>query len=313
MANESTLNKTFNRFKVYGTVSEMGMLEKKGDKWENVPLRIVHTTRDKYVDGQKTEEKIPCEQLRGEITLKVGNGLQRFRVNFSSKKANGEDDKRWEMAKKIMDWVPAIGTPKDKEGMEPSYVTMQGDISIYDNVGKDGKVYSSLQYTGTAKCQRANVDDPSGCSLNANALLANFRPEMTTGEDPEETGRLLVTLYAADNHGQCFPIECIVPVTIKDDDGSDIEMASVFGDCFEVGQTLSCEFNRVVRHIGGNGKKKKAFGKSADIAVSNGYDIEELILVGADTIDEPAELTREDANGNEVPVETDWINPEAMK
>ena len=136
---------------------------------------------------------------------------------------------------------------------------------------------------------------------------------MTTGEDPEETGRLLVTLYAADNHGQCFPIECIVPVTIKDDDGSDIEMASVFGDCFEVGQTLSCEFNRVVRHIGGNGKKKKAFGKSADIAVSNGYDIEELILVGADTIDEPAELTREDANGNEVPVETDWINPEAMK
>lgn len=303
---ESMLNQTFNRFRVTGTVDEMAMMEQQpnGD-WKSVPLKIVKTTRDKYVDGQKTNEKIPCEQLRGSVTLKTSKGTQEFRLNFYSVKSNGESDKRWDMAKKIVDWVPTINAPKDKEGQEPNYVTMQGDIGIYDNPGKDGKMYSNLQWTANAKCQHAKKDEASGCSLVAVAFLNGFRKEtIPSGDDVEETGRLIVDLYGADNRGQCYPITCYVEADMADD----------FEECFEGGQTLDCEFNRVMRHVGSTKPKKRVFGGGkSDVTVASGFDVEELILVGADVIEEPETDVEVDDEGNEKPVKTQYINPIAMK
>lgn len=304
---ESNLNQTFNRFRATGTVDEMGMLEQQpnGD-WKQVPLRIVKTTRDKYVDGQQTNEKIPCEQLRGTVTLKTNKGIQAFNFNFFSVNSDGTpNENTWKMAKKIAEWVPATNPPKEKQDMEPSYVTMQGRVGIYDNVGKDGKMYSNLQWTANAKCQHAKDDEPSGCSLVAIAYLNGYRKEtIPNGEEQEETGRLIVDLYGADNRGQCFPITCYV----------EADMADVFEENFEVGQTLDCEFNRVIRHVGATKPKKRTFGGGkSDVTVSSGFDVEELILVGADEIEEPEELTTIDENGNEVEVKTKWINPTAMK
>src|SRR5699024_858514 len=50
------------------------------------------------------------------------------------------------------------------------------------------------------------------------------------------------------------------------------------------------------------------------VAVNNGFDVQELMLVGGDDeIEEPDELTTEDEDGNEVEVKTQYINPKAMK
>ena len=304
--NETILNQTFNRFKVTGYVEEMGMMELQSNgEWGRVPLRIVKGTRDKYVDGVKTDTKIECEQLRGTLTIKTNDGVQEFNVNFNSLKSNGEPDKRWDMAKKIMDWVPAINPPKEKQGMTPTYVTLQGNVGIYDNVGKDEKVYSNLQWSANAKCQHANTDEASGCSLVGKFYLNNYREEtIQRGDDTEETGRLIVELYGADNKGQCYPVTCYVEADMADD----------FTECFEAGQTLDCEFNRIVRHVGSEKPKKRAFGGGkTNVSVSSGFDVQELILVGADIIDEPDELTTTDDEGNEIPVKTQWINPTAMK
>ena len=304
---ESVLNQTFNRFRVTGTVEEMGMMEQQpnGD-WKRVPLKIVNTTRDKYVDGQKTGEKIPCEQLKGIVALKTSKGVQEFSFNFFSVNSDGTpNENTWKMAKKIMEWVPAKNPPKDKQDMEPSYVTMQGRISIYDNPGKDGKMYSNLQWNANSKCQHAKEDEPSGCSLVATAFLKNFRKEtIPSGDDVEETGRLIVDLYGADNRGQCFPITCYVEADMTDD----------FENCFEAGQTLDCEFNRVMRRVGAVKPKKRVFGGGkSDVTVSNGFDVEELTLVGADIIEEPETDVEIDDEGNEKPVKTQYINPVAMQ
>lgn len=303
---ESTLNQTFSKFRAVGYVNEMGMMEQQSNgDWKSVPLRIVKTTRDKYVDGQKTSEKISCERLNGTISLKTDKGVQEFRVNFYSVNSDGTPSDKWKMAKKIADWVPAINPPEDKEDEEPSFVSMDGYISIYDNPGKDGKMYSNLQWNANAKCQHAKDGTSSGCSLVAVGFLNGFRKEtIPNGDDVEETGRLIVDLYGADNQGQCFPITCYV----------EADMAEDFEQNFEVGQTLDCEFNRVKRQVGSTKPKKRAFGGGkSDVAVSSGFEVDELILVGADVIDPPEEDTIVDEEGNEKPVKTRYINPTAMR
>ena len=296
--NKSILNKTFNRFTAVGTVNEMGMLEQQSDgKWKQVPLQIVKTTREKWADGKPTGERFSINRLRGTITLKTQFGIQEFSINFSDKKSDGKDDKRWTMAKKIMDWVPAINPPEDKKDEKPTLVTMSGSVRIYDNVGKDGKMYSNLQWNAGAKCQHTDNEN-TGCTLTATGYVKSVRPETKIVDDSvEETGRLLVTLYAADNHGQCFPIECIV----------DEELADVFMDNIEVGNTIDCDFDRIKRHIGGDNKKKRAFGRKGSIDTTSGFDVEELILTGADVIEEP------EVNDDSDEIKTKYIYPEAME
>ena len=60
-------------------------------------------------------------------------------------------------------------------------------------------------------------------------------------------------------------------------------------------------------------EREKKFGRKTKVAVNNGFDVQELILVGGeDEIEEPESLVETDENGNEVLVKTDWINPTTM-
>ena len=88
------------------------------------------------------------------------------------------------------------------------------------------------------------------------------------------------------------------------------DMADDFEDSYETQQTINFDFDLVIRHIGEVKKGKKAFGKQSTIAVNDGFDTQELIIVGGD---EPFEEPNEEVDEEGNPVKTQWINPSAMK
>lgn len=296
--NDSVLNKSKNWFTINGVVSEKASLIKGEGR---VPMFIEDTEIDEYDENGKTGDKIKCKRLFGVVSLKTSDGVMDVGVNFKSKTSRGADNKTWAMAEKIMDWIPEIG--EDATG-DPDMVTMSGSVSIYDNFGKDGKHYPTLQFNASQKCQHISMDfENTGCTLSGTAYVKAVKPEMfKRGDDMEETGRYIAECYGADNRGQVFPIDIVV-------DGD--EAIEFMTDDDMIGATVAFEANRVKRHVGGKkSSTKKVFGQSkAD--TSSGFDVEELILVSAEIIEEPEIV--EDEEGNEIPDKTGWLNPVAVK
>lgn len=281
---ESNLNRTSQYFRCVGILSEMNL------KREDAEIKLKK-------DGQPNGT-MDGERIFGSVAVKTDSGIHTFRVFAQSHKSNGEENKRWKMYCAMLDWNPQI----NGNGGEPTLVNLEGTVGINDYVGQDGEIRSSLQWNvGTANT-KATAEEPKGTTLKATLFISAIKPEI---RQEEETGRLIVTLYGADNNGACFPVNAIVGEDMADD----------FADCYETGMTVSFELELSVRHVGGEkqGATKK-FGRAGKVAVNNGFDVQELIIVGGDDeIEEPDELTTEDENGNEVEVKTAWINPAAMK
>lgn len=285
---QTTLQKTQNYYRCIGTLYESNL------KQEACDIKLKKDGKDNgTTKGQR---------IMGNISVKTDKGVHTFNVYFQSLTAAGEESKQWKMAQDMLDWNPRIGG----NGDEPTLVNIEGSVSVNDYVGQDGKVKSGLRWRVSRGNTKAGPEQPKGATLKATLYIHNIAPEtrMVNGE-AEETGRLSVTLYGAENNGTCFPVNAIV----------EEEMAEDFEDCYEVGMTVPFEFELVTHHVGeakNSGKKK--FGRSGEVAVNSGFDVTELILVGGDDeIEEPDELTTEDEDGNEVPVKTRWINPKTMK
>jgi len=296
--NNSELNKSKNWFVINGIVSEKASLVKgKG----RVPMQIEDVEIDEYDENGKTAGKIKCKRLFGLVSLRTADGVLDVGVNFKSKTVRGEDSKTWGMARKIMEWTPEIGDGADGE---PSMVSMSGSVSIYDNFGKDGKHYPTLQFNASQKCQHISMDfEQTGCTLSGTAYVKAVTPEMRkNGDDMEETGRYKAECYGADNRGQVFPID----IMIEGDDA--IEFMT---DDDVVGGTISFVANRVKRHVGGKkSTTMKKFGE-AKAETSSSFDVEELVLVGAEVIEEPEIV--EDDEGNKLPDKSGYMNPVAVK
>lgn len=281
---ESTLQKSSQYFRCVGILSEMNL------KREDAEIKLKK-------DGQPNGT-MDGERIFGSVAVKTDNGIHTFRVFAQSHKSNGEENKRWKMYCAMLDWNPQI----NGNGGEPTLVNLEGTVGINDYVGQDGEIRSSLQWNVSTANTKATAEEPKGTTLKATLFISAIKPEM---RQEEETGRLLVSMYGADNNGACFPVNAIVGEDMADD----------FADCYETGMTVPFELELSVRHVGGEkqGATKK-FGRAASVAVNNGFDVQELIIVGGDDeIEEPDELTTEDENGNEVEVKTAWINPAAMK
>lgn len=284
---KNVLNKTKNYFRCIGTVYEKAL--------ERKAIKVKQFDVDKNPAGE-----VNGEAITGKIAIRTANGIMTFGVYYSTpsaypdKDGNYNESRQWAMAKKMMEWVPEISG----NGETPSEVNVEGTVEIND-YNKDGKVYSGLRW----RINRAehSVVENTGCSLNATCYIYSIVPEVS---NEEETGRLVVTLYGANNKGQCYPITAIV----------EEDLAKDFEDAYTAEDTVNFDFDRIMRHVGGTKSGKKAFGKTSAVTVNHGFDVEELIIVGADEpIEEPDELTTEDENGNEVKVKTDWINPATMK
>lgn len=312
MSNEATLttlHKSANWFKATGTLSESYSLvkNKATGKYDRKPMLAEKTTRDEYADGKKTGNQIPCEKIWGGIILKTKDGVFDFQLNFTSKNADGSDNKKWPMALKMLEWNPAIGGDNTQA---PSYVTVSGSVSNYDTYSDAKKeVYNNLQWTASAKCEHAECvededgDDNSGCTLCITGFLKSKNWEPDKNNPGENTGRIKAQLLLGDSHGECFPVDIIV----------DEEIAEDFDDAFEVTDTIDCVLARTAKSVGQ--KKKYGIGKknSKTQNMGGGFEVKELILDKANIIEEPDELITEDEEGNEIEVKTQWINPKTMK
>lgn len=283
---ESILTKTPNWFRCVGYLSESNL------KREDCEIK------QKDANGQNAGTK-KGERIMGSVAVKTDNGIHTFNVYAQNLTSKGEESKQWKMYCDMLDWNPQIG---GDSSVEPTLVNIEGAVSINDYVNQQGEVKSSLRWRVGRANTKASPDEPKGTTLKVTTLVQSIVPEI---RQEEETGRLIVTLYGAEANGTCFPITAIV----------DEDMADAFTDCYEVGMTVPFELELVSRHVGNeNTGAAKKFGRAGKVAVNNGFDVQELMLVGGDDeIEEPDELTTEDENGNEVGVKTQWINPVAMK
>ena len=268
---ESTLQKTANWFRCVGTVSEMNL------KREAVDIK------QKDENGNEAGTK-KGERIIGNVAIQTDNGIHTFNVYAQSLTSKGEESKQWKMYCDMLNWNPKI---KGDPNVEPTLVNIEGSVSINDYVNQQGELKSGLRWRVGRANTKASPDEPKGTTLKVTAFVQSIKPEI---RQEEETGRLLVTLYGAEGDGTCFPINAVV----------DEEMADAFNDCYEVGTTVPFELELVSRHVGNeNTGGAKKFGRAGKVSVNNGFDIQELMLVGGDDeIEEPDELTTEDEDGN---------------
>lgn len=282
---ESILQKTPNWFRSVGYLSESNL------KREDCDIK------QKDANGQDAGTK-KGERIMGTVAVKTDNGIHTFNVFAQSLTSKGEESKQWKMYCDMLNWNPQIG---GDSSIEPTLVNIEGAVSINDYVNQQGEVKSSLRWRVGRANTKASADEPKGTTLKVTTIIQSIKPEI---RQEEETGRLIVTLYGAESNGTCFPITAIV----------DEDMADAFNDCYEVGMTVPFELELVSRHVGNeNTGAAKKFGRAGKVAVNNGFDVQELMLVGGDDeIEEPDELTTEDENGNEVEIKTQWINSKAM-
>lgn len=286
---QNELKKSRQYFRSVGTVYELN-LELKDSTDPDANFKI------KCKDKDGNEFTTDGERIIGNIAIRTQRGIQTFNVFFQSIGYDGTPAKNWKMALGMLSWSPEINA----NGEEPTRVAIEGQIAINDYV-KDGNVYSNLRWRVSKATTKVGDDEPTGTSLDAVCYVHKIEAEKI---NEEETGRLKVTLMGADNKGACFPIDVIV----------EKDLADAVEENIEIGTTLPVTLNRNMRHIGGDKKKggKRMIGGSGDVNVNTGFDVEELILVGADDpIEEPEET--EDEDGNPIEDKSGYINPTTMK
>lgn len=284
---ESILKKTSNWYRCVGHVYEKALTK------EDCKVKI-------YKDGKPTGDEVDAECIKGSVAVKTDNGIVTFNVYFASMNMQGEPSKDWAMAQAMMDkWNPIV----NGNGDEPTLVNIEGSVepNDYKNPTTNKLVYN-LRYRIRRANTRVNPDDAQGMSIRATCYINKIIHEV---RNEEETGRLLVELLAANNKGECFPI----PTIVEED------LADTFESVYEPEQTVNFDIDVFVKHIGGQKSDKRAFGKKSAVSVNSGFDVTELIIVGADDpIEEPDELTTvNEETGEEVEVPTNWINPVTMK
>lgn len=285
---KSILNRTKNYFRCIGTVNEMNL------KREDTEIML----KD---EKGNDDHKESCERIYGTFTVRTDNGIITFNTYFTSLNQNPNKDgkhesKQWQMAEKMMDWIPEI----NGNGEAATLVNVEGRLDVNDYVGNDGEVKTGTRFTVSKASTKVNPDDPKGCSWSGNMFIKSIRHE-TRGTDGEETGRLIVDLYGANSKGECLPFKAIVEKDLAED----------FEEIYSVNETVPMDIDVIARHVGetNNTSKKKAFGRGGSVAVNSGFDVTEMVIVGADeAIEEPEE---EDGDGNVI--ENGYIDPDAMK
>lgn len=311
------LNRTFSSFRCVGWVLEKsGLVQDEDGKWKPCPMQIEDAERDEYQDGKPTGKKIPCKRLNGTVVIKHKNRCStKINVSIYSKNADGSPNNRWAMAEGIAEWVP-ITDPNRTEAAIADYVAMQGQIRGKWSTNREGKAVCYVQYDATNRCERVNPEenDP-GMSVEGVFYVKRIAPETrrVNGED-EETGRAKLDLVFVNGSGEIFNF----PAVIADDGKGTVDLML---ENLEAGDTLRAKFREMFTVVTPGGNKKNNTRKlpSANMKkvkgeeTANGYTRAEMVYLEGDLINEPTEDTMIDDEGNEVPVESDWIDPAVMK
>ena len=196
------------------------------------------------------------------------------------------------------------------------YVAMQGQIRGNWSTNKEGKAVCYVQYDANNRCERVSPEEnDSGMSVEGVFYVKRIAPETrrVNGED-EETGRAKLDLVFVNGSGEIFDF----PAIIADDGKGTVDLML---ENLEAGDTLKAKFREMFTVVTPGGNKKNNTRKlpSANMKkmkgeeTANGYTRAEMVYLEGELIDEPTEDTMIDNEGNEVPVESDWIDPAVMK
>lgn len=297
---ENVLNKTRFIFSCVGEVSEIAL---------------------EQVDGQQSinhgQEKVNCQVIRGNVTMKCDNLYITLRAYFTSVSFDGAESRTWAMAQSMLEWNPAIN---GNSAIPVTRARIKGEITPNDYYStKDKKAAFSLRYT-IRSASTSNIDENTEDFFNVNlenAFVVKVAPEMK-GE--EETGRALVDFLGVNYNGEVFPIH-----TVVNEDAAEAVLEGVDGiDAFEPGQTRSNLELELVNASGAEAPKAKkqtvCFGTRKrggdDPSENNSRNFSnELVLLGGDPmpVEEPEEKTYTDDDGNEVEIQTLWLDPATIK
>lgn len=282
--NTTTLKKTANYFRCVGILNEI--------KLTREPALISIKENGRQI------KKVKGERIYGDFVVKTDNGVYDFNFYAQNLTQEGKESRNWKMYTEMEKWNPMIGGDTAKE---PTLIDIGGSIEINDyfNVNTNN-VHTSLRWRVNKVSSKVNPDAIKGISLKGTFFIKGIIKEI---RDEQETGRLIVTLYGANYKGECFPITAYV----------NSEEANDFDNYYEIAQTVSFDFELVCRQIGEVKTKNKKFGRDTLVNINEGYSIKELIIVGGDEpIEAPEEVTTINENGEEIEIETKWINPAAM-
>lgn len=261
------LNQSKQNFRCVGIVNEIDMTR------EDCKIK----TQNEEVDG---------ERIKGNIAIRMANGIKTFNVFVNSITSKGDESKQWKNALAMLELNPEIGGTG-----EASVVSVSGRVDENSYLGQDNNVHTALRWSATRVSTRVNEEDAHACTLSGNFFIKNIRPEV---KDDEETGRLLVTLCGVNYNAEPILIETIVKEDLAED----------FADIYEAGQTANFDIDVVMEHIGEKNTGRKKFGSGGSVNVNSGYDKETLVIVGGDEpIEEP----------DDPEIDNGWIDPKVMK
>lgn len=296
---ETTLNKTNFTFAALGTVSELN-------------LELV----DGKVKINHGQEEVPCQVIRGTVAIKTANLITTLRAYFPSVGYDGAEARQWAMAQSMLEWNPEI---KGNSALPVTRVRIGGEISPNDYPSyKEKKAGYSLRYS--IRSASTNVpDEEDYFNINlSNGFVTKVAPEVV---NDNETGRALIKMLGVNYNGEVFPIE----ITTDDDAGELILEGDSDFDAFEPAQTRSNLKLELVNPMGQQVEvKKPTQGRVIGKKKRHGADPEErtgsmyrsvIVLREVDPlkVEEPEEKTYTDEEGNEVAIETMWLNPETIK
>lgn len=289
-----TLKETRIRFICVGQVSEMDMKLNKEAETEV---------------GRKGErKKVKCQAVEGKIVIDTGRAVVTFFPRWYSVDWEGKANQRWKMATDVLNWNPKIGGDSSKE---PTIVRLSGTLNGYDRYNEDTR---DTQFVMSYRVDSASTrvgDLAHGLSFSGNFYVDNVYPEK---KNEDETGRAVINAYYVNYNSQIKPLTFIV-----DNGDADIALEGGYGyEPVEAQQTRHFDVGYFEdRPVVEEQENTYHFGaKRGEIAkVGAGPIVREYVVVGMgmSPITEPDSMTTEDENGNEVAVETDWINPETIK
>lgn len=303
---ETTLNKTDFVFACVGTVSELN-LKKEDSK--------------RKINGGK--EEVPCQVVRGAVALKTNNLVTTLNVYFSSVDYDGSgyyegtEARQWNMAQAMLKWNPLIN---GNSNAPATRVRVKGEIAPNDYPSYKNKTAGySLRYN--IRSASTNVPDDVEDFFNINlknGFVTKVAPEIV---NDEETGRALIKMLGVTYNGEVFPIE----ITTDEDAGELILEGDSDFDAFEPAQTRSNLKMELVNAMGQQVEVKKptkgrVIGKKArtgDDPSENNNSMYRSIMVLREIdpmqVEEPEEKTYTDEEGNEVAIDTMWLDPETIK
>lgn len=291
------LNKSKNFYRCVGSVYEKGARDEDGNPIDNfMPVPGETTVTDK--DGNKS--KVKCQTIRGNLAVRAGeNGIITFPIWFNSIDYKGEENPYWKMALGLAQFVPEIGKGRG----EPTNIVIEGTVSGNMFPNNKGEIVESTRFYASKISTKVKPGSEFGMTLNLSGCMTKNVPEtkMVDGE-AEETGRGVMTVYMANNKGEVFPVNIIVPEDIVDD----------VNDAVENGCTVDATVDVNVTTSGGMAKKH-GIGRAGKIDTSNVSTRTEFVLAGMDIVDEPDELYIEDEDGKQTPVKTLWMDSSVVK